>query len=113
MLLVNHPMFQGPGAGFVDDQILHESYWRMGPYLKEVTQREVVDLDVTIPFAHRPISRYINPLAAFDVLLVEMLELPPLEQFIVDSIDVELERAIPRLLAMCFERRPALHPTGT
>jgi ubiquinone/menaquinone biosynthesis C-methylase UbiE len=35
VLLVNHPMFQGTGSGFVDDQIMGEHYWRVGPYLRE------------------------------------------------------------------------------
>jgi SAM-dependent methyltransferase len=105
-LVINHPMFQGPGAGFVDDQVLGECYWRVGRYLDEQIAYENFDPGVTIPFAHRPISRYINPLAERDLLLTEMLEPPPLERFITDSVDAVLERAIPRLLAMCFERRP-------
>jgi SAM-dependent methyltransferase len=105
-LVINHPMFQGPGAGFVDDQVLGECYWRVGHYLNEQIAYENFDPGVTIPFAHRPISRYINPLAERDLLLTEMLEPPPLERFITDSVDPVLERSVPRLLAMCFERRP-------
>ena len=106
LLLVNHPMFQGSGSGFVDDQILNECYWRVGPYLIEDVSWEEVDAGVRIPFAHRPLSRYINPLAAHDLLLVEMLEPRPLEQFLVSSLDAALESSIPRLLAMRFEHRP-------
>ncbi|HVB05890.1 MAG TPA: class I SAM-dependent methyltransferase [Acidimicrobiales bacterium] len=106
LLLVNHPMYQGPGSGFVDDQILDEHYWRVGPYLSEQVTVEQVDAGVAIPFAHRPLSRYLNPLAALDLLLVEMHEPPPLPEFLAGSVDPALEGAIPRLLAMRFEHRP-------
>ena len=35
VLLVNHPLYQGTGSGFIDDQIIGERYWRVGPYLQE------------------------------------------------------------------------------
>ena len=106
LLLINHPLYQGAGSGFVDDQILGERYWRVGPYLEETVEFEQVDAGVTLPFAHRPLSRYLNPLAERDVLLVRMYEPPPLPAFLADSVDPELEGSIPRLLAMRFELRP-------
>ena len=69
LLLVNHPMFQGSGSGFVDDQILGEHYWRVGPYLREDVVFEEVDPGVRLRFAHRPLSRYVNPLAALGCVL--------------------------------------------
>jgi ubiquinone/menaquinone biosynthesis C-methylase UbiE len=105
LLLVNHPMYQGEGSGFVDDEILGEQYWRVGPYLDEVVSVEEVDRDVFIPFSHRPLSRYINPLAERDCLLTKLLEPAPLAEFLVTSIAPDLEAAIPRLLVMRFERR--------
>lgn len=105
-LLINHPMYQGIGSGFVDDRILGEHYWRVGPYLEERVAFEEVDRGVILPFAHRPLSRYINPLGAHDLVLVEMFEPPPLPAFLTDSTDPELESTIPRLLAMLFEHRP-------
>jgi SAM-dependent methyltransferase len=109
LLLINHPLYQGPGSGFVDDQILGEHYWRVGPYLNEEVSVEEVDSEVAIPFAHRPLSRYVNPLAALDLVLVALLEPPPLAEFLEASIDPALEGAIPRLLALHFEHRPPLH----
>ena len=64
LLLVNHPLFQGTGSGFVDDQILGEHYWRVGPYLREDVVLEEVDPGVKLRFAHRPLSRYVNPVTA-------------------------------------------------
>ena len=110
LLLVNHPLYQGSGSGFVDDQILGERYWRVGPYLVEDVSWEDVDSGVCIPFAHRPLSRYVNPLAEHDLVMTRMLEPPPLAEFLATSVDPELEGAIPRLLAMRFEHRPALPP---
>ncbi|HVB00648.1 MAG TPA: class I SAM-dependent methyltransferase [Acidimicrobiales bacterium] len=105
-LLINHPLYQGTGSGFVDDQILGEHYWRVGPYLEERVAFEEVDNGVTLPFAHRPLSRYINPLSRRDLVLIEMFEPPPLPAFLAGSVDPGLESAIPRLLALYFEHRP-------
>lgn len=107
LLLVNHPLYQGSGSGFIDDQILGETYWRVGPYLTEAVSWEDVDAGVSVPFAHRPLSRYVNPLAERDLLMTRMLEPRPLEQFLSSSVDPALEASIPRLLAMRFEHRPA------
>lgn|GEM_PF-61916 len=106
VLLVNHPLLQGSGSGIVDDQILGETYWRVGPYLDEVVTWEDVDAGVKIPFAHRPLSRYVNPLAAHDLVLTHMLEPRPPPELLATSVDPKLEGAIPRLLVMRFEHRP-------
>ena len=31
LLLLNHPLLQTPGSGWIDDHILDEQYWRVGP----------------------------------------------------------------------------------
>ncbi len=112
VLLINHPLFQGPGSGIVDDRILDETYWRVGPYLTEQRGPEEVDPGVEVVFAHRPLSRYLNPLAALDLLLVEMREPPPRRELLAGSPDPDLEAAIPRLCALVFEHRPAPSPRG-
>lgn len=105
LLLINHPIVQGPGSGLVDDVILGERYWRIGPYLPESRNVEQVDLGVRVSFAHRPLSRYVNPLAELGLYLVRMEEPAPPREFLDGSVDVELELAIPRLCVMVFERR--------
>jgi SAM-dependent methyltransferase len=105
LLLVNHPLFQGPGSGLIDDRILGETYWRVGKYLHEEVVIEEVDPGVEIPFAHRPLSGYLNPLADRGLLLVRMVEPPPLLDLIGHSVDAEVECSFPRLLMMCLERR--------
>jgi SAM-dependent methyltransferase len=104
ILLVNHPMFQGTGSGFVDDQILGEHYWRVGPYLHEDVALEEVDPGVRLRFAHRPLSRYVNPVTALGCVLTRLEEPEPPLAFLEGSVDLELESAIPRLLLMRFER---------
>lgn len=104
LLLVNHPVVQGPGSGFVDDTILGERYWRVGQYLTEIVSVEEVDPGVPVRFAHRPISRYVNPLCEAGLVLTRLEEPAPPIEFLTDSLDLELERAMPRLCAMRFER---------
>ncbi|MGD0220196.1 MAG: class I SAM-dependent methyltransferase [Acidimicrobiales bacterium] len=106
LLVVNHPVFQGPGSGFVDDQILDERYWRVGPYLVEQWDVEEVDPKVSLAFNHRPLSRYVNPLAELDLVLVHLEEPAPRLELLADSVDPEFESTIPRLCAMRFEHRP-------
>jgi SAM-dependent methyltransferase len=100
VLLINHPMFQGTGSGFVDDQILDERYWRVGPYLHESEAVEEVAPGVHLAFKHRPLSRYINPLCDAGMALVHLDEPDPLAEFLAGSVDPALEAAIPRLLVL-------------
>ena len=104
LLLVNHPLFQGTGSGLVDDQIMGERYWRVGPYLSEDVVYEEVDPGVRLRFAHRPLSRYVNPVTALGCVLTRLEEPEPPLAFLEGSIDLELESAIPRLLLLRFER---------
>jgi SAM-dependent methyltransferase len=104
LLLVNHPAFQGPGSGFVDDQILDERYWRVGPYLKEQWVIERVDPAVSLGFSHRPLSRYVNPAVDCGLVLTRLIEPAPQRELLLDSSDPDFEATIPRLCAMRFER---------
>jgi SAM-dependent methyltransferase len=104
LLLVNHPLFQGSGSGFVDDQVAGEHYWQVGPYLREDFVFEEVDPGVRLRFAHRPLSRYVNPVTALGCVLTRLEEPEPPPAFLEGSVDLELESAIPRLLLLRFER---------
>lgn len=105
LLVVNHPLLHGPGSGLVDDHILHERYWRVGPYLRHDVVLEEVGPGVRIPFAHRPLSFYVNETARAGLCLAWMDEPAPLERFLAGSLAPELEAAMPRLVALRFERR--------
>jgi SAM-dependent methyltransferase len=104
LLVVNHPSFQGPGSGFVDDQILDERYWRVGPYLEEEWSVEQVDAEVSLGFRHRPLSGYVNPLCEAGLVLTRLLEPSPKRELLADSVDPDFEQKVPRLCAMRFER---------
>ena len=75
-MFVNHPLFQTPGSGWIDDQVLDppEQYWRVGPYLPETVTVEEVDRGVRLPFFHRPLSRYVNALTERGLYLTRMTE---------------------------------------
>ena len=76
LFFLNHPLLQTPGSGWIDDHILDEQYWRIGPYLIEDKSLEEVEKDVFIPFIHRPLSRYVNAMAANGLLVTRMDEPP-------------------------------------
>ena len=77
LFLLNHPLLQVPGSGWIDDQILEEQYWRIGPYLVESLEQEEIAPGVMLPFVHRPLSRYVNPLAEVGLLIERMDEPAP------------------------------------
>jgi SAM-dependent methyltransferase len=107
VVLVNHPLFQTPGSGWVDDQVLDppEQYWRIGPYLPETVTVEEVDAGVRLPFFHRPLSRYVNALAERGMVLTRMTEPAPPPRFLALAPQYQDAATIPRLLVMRVERR--------
>jgi SAM-dependent methyltransferase len=97
---LNHPLLQTPNSGWIDDQFLDppEQYWRIGEYLVENETIEEVEKDVFIPFIHRPLSRYINTLAASGLLLERMEEPAPPAGFLARAEEYAQASTIPRLL---------------
>jgi len=97
---LNHPLLQTPNSGWIDDQFLDppEQYWRIGPYLIEDETIEEVEKDVFIPFIHRPLSRYVNTLAANGLLLERMEEPAPPAGFLAKAEEYLAASTIPRLL---------------
>jgi SAM-dependent methyltransferase len=104
VFLLNHPLLQAPGSGWIDDHILMEQYWRIGPYLVEDTTMEEVDKDVVLPFVHRPLSRYVNAMAANGLLVTHMAEPAPPSGFLARAEEYEFAATIPRLLLMRAEK---------
>ncbi|HET9060680.1 MAG TPA: class I SAM-dependent methyltransferase [Acidimicrobiales bacterium] len=99
-LLLNHPLLQAPGSGWVDDHILGEQYWRIGPYLAEHHAVEEVDKDVWIPFVHRPLSVYVNAMIAAGLYVTRMVEPPPPAGFLARADEYQQAAAFPRLLML-------------
>jgi len=104
LFLLNHPLLQTPGSGWIDDTILEEQYWRIGPYLTEDHTLEEVEKGVWIPFIHRPLSRYVNALAAAGLYVTWMGEPAPPPGFLARAAEYRDAATIPRLLALRTEK---------
>jgi SAM-dependent methyltransferase len=105
LFLLNHPLLQAPDSGWIDDHILEEQYWRIGPYLVEDLSEEEIAPGVTLPFVHRPLSRYVNALARNRLYVEEMLEPEPPPGFIARAPEYANVVSIPRLLVLrCVKR---------
>jgi hypothetical protein len=100
--MVNHPLFQTPFSGWIDDQVVDppEQYWRVGPYLEEIETVEEVEKDVFIHFIHRPLSRYVNALAANGLVLEHMAEPAPPAGLLAKAPEYPEAATIPRLLLL-------------
>lgn len=106
VLFLNHPLLQTPGSGWIDDQILDppEQYWRVGPYLTEAATVEHVSKGVHIRFVHRPLSRYVNTMAANGLLVEHMHEPAPPPGFVALAPEYLEAATIPRLLVLSARR---------
>jgi len=104
VFFLNHPLLQTPNSGWIDDQILEEQYWRIGPYLIEDETLEEVEKDIFIPFIHRPLSRYVNGLARHGILVTEMVEPAPPPGFLARAAEYQAAASIPRLLLLRAEK---------
>jgi SAM-dependent methyltransferase len=111
LLLLNHPLLQTPGSGWIDDTILEEQYWRIGPYLLEDSSMEEVDKGVWIPFIHRPLSRYINAMAAAGLYVTHMEEPAPPPGFLARAEEYAGAATIPRLLMVRSEKLASPSPS--
>lgn len=105
LMLLNHPLLQAPGSGFVDDQILEEQYWRIGPYLADDVGEEEVVPGIVLPFVHRPLSRYVNAMAARGLLIEHMDEPVPPPGFVARAPEYAEATSIPRLLVLVTSKR--------
>jgi SAM-dependent methyltransferase len=100
VLFLNHPLLQTPGSGWIDDHILDEQYWRVGPYLPDDESLEEVAPGVRLPFMHRPLGRYINVMADRGLLADRMDEPPPPPGFLARAPEYSAAATIPRLLVI-------------
>jgi SAM-dependent methyltransferase len=107
VLFLNHPLFQTPGSGWIDDRVLEppEQYWRVGPYLGEDVALEEVEAGVLLPFVHRPLSRYVNALAGRGLLVTHIEEPAPPPGFVAIAPEYAGAATIPRLMLLRAESR--------
>lgn len=104
LFFLNHPLLQTPESGWIDDLILDEQYWRVGPYLVEDNSLQEVDKDVFIPFVHRPLSRYVNAMADAGLYVRRMEEPAPPPGFLARAEEYVAAATIPRLLFLRAEK---------
>jgi SAM-dependent methyltransferase len=104
LFLLNHPLLQTPGSGWIDDTILEEQYWRIGPYLTEDQTLEEVEKGIWISFIHRPLSRYVNAMAGAGLFVTHMEEPAPPPGFLARAAEYKEAATIPRLLALRAEK---------
>ncbi len=104
LLLLNHPLLQTPGSGWIDDHILDEQYWRVGPYLQDDSTIEEVAPGVNLPFMHRPLSRYIHVMGQVGLLLEDMDEPAPPPGFLDEAWEYGAASSIPRLMLLHARR---------
>ncbi len=102
LFLLNHPLLQTPGSGWIDDQMLDppEQYWRIGPYLTEADTIEQVERGVFIRFFHRPLSRYLNTAHACGLILEHLDEPAPPPGFLAQAPEYFEAATVPRLLML-------------
>jgi hypothetical protein len=101
---LNHPLLQTPNSGWIDDHILDEQYWRIGPYLVEDVSLEEVEKGVHLTFVHRPLSRYVNLMAAHGLVVTRMEEPAPPPGFLARAHEYQAAATIPRLLYLRAEK---------
>jgi len=100
VFFLNHPLLQAPNSGWVIDHVLEEEYWRVGPYLPTDVTLEELAPGVVLPFVHRPLSQYVNTMAAHGLLIERMEEPAPPEGFLARATEYRAAATIPRLLLM-------------
>lgn len=104
LFFLNHPLLQTPNSGWIDDHILDEQYWRIGPYLVEDTSMQEVAQGIELPFVHRPLSRYVNTMAEAGLFVVAMEEPAPPPRFLDLASEYREAASIPRLLLLRAEK---------
>ena len=100
VLFLGHPVAQAPGSYWVDDADFAEQYWRLGPYLPDHLEVEEVAPGVRLPFAHRPLGRYVHELGRLGLLLEDLVEPPPPSDTLAHLSGFREAATIPRLLCL-------------
>jgi SAM-dependent methyltransferase len=106
VFFLGHPLLQAPGSCWVDDVTFGEQYWRVGPYLPDDVAVDEVAPGVHLPFAHRPLSRYVHEMGRVGLLVEDMVEPPPSSDVLGMTDAIAHADTIPRLLVLRARRAP-------
>lgn len=114
LLLINHPLLQTPGSGWVEDYLVEppERYWQLGAYLQSQVVVEEVSRGVHIRFVHRPLGVYLNAAADAGFVLTHVDEPAPPAGFLAAAPAHAAAAHIPRLLALSWRWSPGLLTAG-
>ena len=104
LLFLVHPLLQSPGSGWVDDRISGQQYWRVGSYLRDDVAIDEVAPGVKLPFAHRPLSRYVHVMGEAGLLVEDMVEPSPPPEVLRETGGFPTAPTIPRLMLLCARR---------
>lgn len=104
LVVMNHPLVQVPGACWVDDADFGDQYWRIGPYLDEQVVVEEVAPGVEIPFAYRPLGRYVHELGRVGLRLEDLVEPAPSPSTMRHLVGFAAASSIPRLALLVARR---------
>jgi SAM-dependent methyltransferase len=105
VLVLCHPLLQAPRSGWVDDRIADTHYWKVGSYLTHETYVDEVAPGIALQFHHRPLGRYVHAIGDAGLLIDDMDEPTPPEQFLAETWGFAAAASIPRVL-LIRARRP-------
>jgi len=104
VLVLCHPLLQAPRAGWIDDRITGEHYWRVGGYLDDDVVVDEVAPGVSLRFVHRPLGRYVHAIGAAGLLIDDMVEPAPPPRLLESAWDHPEAATIPRVLLVRARR---------
>jgi SAM-dependent methyltransferase len=104
LLLLVHPLLQAPGSGWVEVIDSDEHFWRVSSYLDDDVSVDMAGPGVRLPFAHRPISRYVHEMGRCGLLVDDMVEPVPPPSVLQETGDFPNASSIPRLMVLCALR---------
>jgi SAM-dependent methyltransferase len=104
LLLLVHPLLQAPGSGWVEAINSNEQFWRVGAYLEDDISIDEVGPGVHLPFAHRPLSRYVHEMGRCGLLIDDMVEPVPPPEVLLETGGFPNASSIPRLMLLCARK---------
>jgi len=107
VLVLAHPLLQAPGSGWVEDAGAGEAYWKVGAYLRDDVALDQVAPGIHLPFAHRPLGRYVHVMGRHGLVVDDMVEPPPPASVVAGTGGFADADTIPRILVVCARRTVA------
>ncbi len=110
LFVLCHPLLQAPGAAWIDDRVTGTRYWKIGSYPRDHTVVDEVAPGVTLPFIHRPLSRYVHTMGDAGLLIDDMEEPAPPARLVAETWGFAEAATIPRVLLVSARSFPGGSP---